>query len=206
MADPTKTLFIVDDDEAIRTSLTRSLGMRGYQVESYASACDFLATYDGSNPGCLILDQGMPGMTGLELQAHLTRLGQDIPIIFITGHGGVPESVQAMKGGAVDFLEKPFPQSVLLERIEAALAQLTNNLANAAKTADLRQKFDRLTARELELVDHILANPSQISSKEIGRTLGISPRTVDHHRARILEKLQVRSVAEMIDLAARGGR
>lgn len=199
------TVFIVDDDDAIRSSLSRSLAKRGYEVESFASAAAFLDSYDGSHPGCLILDQGMPDMTGLELQADLNSKGYAIPIIFITGHGGVPESVQAMKGGALDFLEKPFHQATLIERIEAAFEKMAEALKAEAKTRQYRERFSRLTAREHEIVEHVLANPAAISSKEIGRHLDISPRTVDHHRARILEKLEVRSVAEMIDLAVRAG-
>lgn len=194
-------VFVVDDDQDIRTSLSRALRMRGLRVEAYASAQAFLDAYDESRAGCLILDYGMPGMSGLELQAHVNRKGYPLAIIFITGHGGVPESVQAMKGGAVDFLEKPFRQSVLAERIRTACEMALEMVEAAGRERAVAARFGRLTAREREIVDRVLEHPGVVSSKEIGRLLGISPRTVDHHRARILEKLEIRSVAELVDLA-----
>ena len=201
MIDGEAVIFVVDDDQDIRTSLSRSLSIRGFTVRAYDSAQAFLNAYDDTVIGCLVLDYGMPGMSGLELQAHIIRQGYPLPIIFITGHGGVPESVQAMKGGAVDFLEKPFRQSVLVERIETA-CKLAREMARAmGRERDVALRFERLTAREQEIVDFILAHPGEVTSKEIGRILGISPRTVDHHRARILEKLEVRSVVELVDLA-----
>lgn len=196
-------VFIVDDDPDIRSSLSRALRLRGHMVESFDSADAFLAHYDEGMWGCLILDQGLPGMTGLELQRHMNERGSLLPIIFITGHGGVPESVQAIKGGAVDFLEKPFRQTDLIDRINAALDAARIELRSADRKRVTLARFDRLTPREREIVDHMLSNPSEVSSKGIARALDISPRTVDHHRARILEKLQVSSVAELIDLARR---
>ncbi len=195
------TVFVVDDDEDIRSSLTRALGMRGYRVEAHPSAAAFLAAWDGAAPGCLVLDYGLPGMNGLELQRHLIEIGRQIPIIFITGHGGVPESVQAIRAGAIDFLEKPFPQTALIERIEAAFDQSRSQMDAAAQSQQQKALFDRLTAREAEIVAHIVANPAATSSKDIAAWLGISPRTVDHHRARILEKLGIRSLAELIAMA-----
>ena len=192
------TVFVVDDDHDIRTALSRSLRKRGYQVESHDCAESFLQGYDGRRAGCLVLDYGMPGMTGLELQAHLAGMDCPLAVIFITGHGGVPESVQAIKQGAIDFLEKPFRQAVLLERIEAGFDLIRQKLQACRKERQAAALFDRLTAREREIVDRMVENPSAISSKEIGARLGISPRTVDHHRARILEKLQMKSVAEVI--------
>lgn len=204
-------VYVVDDDPAIRISLSRALRLRGFEVGTFASGADFLARQGADDPGdvrpaCLVLDHGMPGMTGLELQRHLNEAGNGIPIVFITGHGGVPESVQAMKGGAVDFLEKPFRQADLIARIDAALDLARARLDAAEAARGLRARFDRLTPREAEIVDHILARPAEVSSKDIGRHLEISPRTVDHHRARILEKLGVTSVIEMVDMARRAGR
>ncbi|WP_109468451.1 response regulator transcription factor [Albibacillus kandeliae] len=201
MSETETVVFVVDDDQDIRVSLSRALRMRGYTVEAYDSAQAFLEAYDESRIGCLVLDYGLPGMSGLELQAHINRAGFPLPIIFITGHGGVPESVQAMKGGAVDFLEKPFRQSVLAERIETACRMAVEMTAAAGRRRDIDSRFDRLTAREREIVDFMVGHPGEVTSKEIGRTLDISPRTVDHHRARILEKLELRSVVELIDLA-----
>lgn len=195
------TVFLVDDDEDIRLSLSRALGKRGYVVEPHDSAQSFLDAYDDSRPGCLLLDYGMPGMNGLELQRRLNDDGHTIPVIFITGHGGVPESVQAIKGGAIDFLEKPFRQSDLIERIETAFAIARERLSSQVQSRQHEALFARLTAREAEIVARMLQRPAETSSKEIAAYLGISPRTVDHHRARILEKLNVRSVAELIALA-----
>lgn len=201
MTDAKLTVFVVDDDEDIRKSLSRSLEKRGYAVQTHATAQSFLDAYDPAQSGCLVLDYGMPGMNGLELQEHLTARKLSIPIIFITGHGGIPQSVQAIKGGALDFLEKPFRQAVLVERIEAAFKIALERDSAREQMQAKAARFDRLTAREQEIVDRILAEPSETSSKEIAGFLGISPRTVDHHRARILEKLGVKSVAEMISLA-----
>lgn len=194
------TVFVVDDDEDIRRSLTRSLEKRDYRVESFASAVEFLARHDPAQRGCIVLDYGMPGMNGLELQQELNARGTPLPIIFITGHGGIPESVQAIKAGAVDFLEKPFRQQVLIERIDAALQIETLRLTRADGDRGRRAKLLRLTPREREIVEHMRTRPSEIASKEIASRLGISPRTVDHHRARILEKMEVKSVAELIAL------
>jgi two-component system response regulator FixJ len=201
MTEDEPIVYVVDDDRDIRTSLSRALRMRDFTVETYDSAGAFLDAYDGTRTGCLILDYGMPGMSGLELQQHVNREGYPLAIIFVTGHGGVPESVQAMKGGAVDFLEKPFRQSILVERIGTARELAVRMKEAAGRERDIAARFDRLTAREREIVDRILQHPGEVSSKEIGRLLGISPRTVDHHRARILEKLEVRSVVELVDLA-----
>lgn len=193
------TVFLVDDDDSIRTSLARALDKRGYNVTTFASAEGFLEAYDPRLPGCLVLDYGMPGLNGLELQKRLTDDKVAIPIVFISGHGGIPESVQAIKAGAVDFLEKPFRQHTLVDCIEAAFATDIEARALNAETKSARERFARLTAREQEIAQFIIANSSNTSSKEIGRKLDISPRTVDHHRARILEKMEMNSVAQLID-------
>lgn len=199
-SDSDLTVFVVDDDHDIREALERSLGKRGFSVETYPSAAAFLAGYTPGRGGCLVLDYGMPGMNGLELQEHLSGADHPIPIIFITGHGGIPESVRAMKLGAIDFLEKPFRQVELIERIELAFEMAARQLADQRARAETLARLERLTAREREIVDWIVQNPSEASSKEIGRQLDISPRTVDHHRARIMEKLQIKSIAELISL------
>ncbi|MEP5151470.1 response regulator [Planktotalea sp.] len=195
------TVFLVDDDDRIRVSLARALDKRGFRVESFPSAEAFLESFDDTLPGCLVLDYGMPGLNGLDLQKHLAQAELSIPIIFISGQGGVPESVQAMKAGAVDFLEKPFRQAELVACIEMAFERdaETRSAQETMKTA--RNKFESLTAREREVALFMIEHPSTTSSKEVGRQLDISPRTVDHHRARILEKMSIGSVAELIDLS-----
>lgn len=194
------TVFLVDDDERIRASLSRALNKRGFLVQNFPSAEVFLETYNASQPGCLVLDYGMPGLNGLELQKHLADANILIPIIFISGQGGVPESVQAMKAGAVDFLEKPFRQSELIACICTGFAKDREIRDAEENSKTIQTRFNRLTAREKEVALFMIAHPSTTSSKEVGRQLNISPRTVDHHRARILEKMSIGSVAELIDL------
>lgn len=201
MSAPEGQIFIVDDDEDIRVSLARALTTRGFEVRSFASAQAFIDAYDSDEGGCLILDYGMPEMSGLELQELLVSKGYDIPIIFITGHGGVSESVQAMKLGAVDFLEKPFRQETLVESIHAALEADKAKQARRARTREAKRRFATLTDREKEIAQLLVSDTSSTSSKQVARTLDISPRTVDHHRARILDKMQVSSVAQLIDLS-----
>ena len=198
---PNSRVFLVDDDDRIRTSLARALRKRGFEVVTFASAEAFLADYDASQPGCLVLDYGMPGLNGLELQQHLSDQSIAIPIIFISGHGGVPETVQAMKGGAVDFLEKPFRQPTLVACIEEAFANDLKARDALRSTQTAQGRYASLTAREREIARLMIAQPANTSSKDIGRQLKISPRTVDHHRARILEKMGIKSVAELIELA-----
>lgn len=193
-------VFIVDDDDVIRSSLSRALGMRGFATRTFGSAEGFLEAYDGQQAGCLILDYGMPEMSGLELQDVLVDRGYSIPTIFITGHGGVPESVRAMKRGAMDFLEKPFRQEVLVDRIKEAIQTDLSNRQDGDKVRSIRARLDGLTEREKEITELLVTNPSSTSSKQVARQLDISPRTVDHHRARILEKMQVSSVVELVDL------
>lgn len=194
-------VFIVDDDEAIRTSLSRALGKRGFTTQVFASAEAFLASYDSQQAGCLVLDYGMPEMSGLDLQDILVSRGSLIPIIFITGHGGVPESVQAMRKGAIDFLEKPFRQETLVEQINAAFEANRRTRRNDQKRQHAMEKFATLTEREKEITQFFVSNSGTTSSKDVARLMDISPRTVDHHRARILEKMKVKSVVELVDLS-----
>lgn len=198
-------VFLVDDDADIRGSLSRALGLRGYSVKPYASAREFLETYDTRLSGCLILDYGMPEMNGLQLQKHLRDTGTRLPIIFITGHGGIPESVEAMKMGAIDFLEKPFKQSVLIERIDAALITDAQRRAATLQNSEVLSRYQSLTDREREIAVILTTSPGHNSSKEIARRLGISPRTVDHHRARILDKMDVGTVAELVETSLKAG-
>lgn len=195
------TVFLVDDEEEVRTTLSRALKKRGFTVVAFDSAKQFLDAYDHSKRGCVVLDYGLPEMNGLELQTVMNDAQLSIPIIFISGHGGIPETVQAMKAGAVDFLEKPFRQNQLVACIEAAFERdlLTHQKVSEEQSAKLR--FERLTSREREIAVFMMQHPSNTASKEIGRALDISPRTVDHHRARILEKLEIGSVIELVELS-----
>lgn len=194
-------VFLVDDEEEVRATLSRALIKRGFVVEAFESAKAFLETYNPDQPGCLVLDYGMPEINGLELQMLMNENNIGIPIIFISGHGGIPESVQAMKAGAIDFLEKPFRQNELVDCIQTAFEKDLANRRQESEQNDVLTKFERLTSREQEVAVFMMENPSNTASKEIGRALDISPRTVDHHRARILEKLEIGSVIELVELS-----
>lgn len=195
------TVYLVDDDHAVRTSLSRALHKRGFRLQTFESAKQFLDAYDPTHRGCLVLDYGLPEMDGLKLQEVLADRNINVPIIFISGHGGVPETVKAMKAGAIDFLEKPFRQGVLVDCINTAFAADAQRRAIERDRNSALSRFAKLTLREKEVASFMIANPSSTASKEIGRELNISPRTVDHHRARILEKMEIGSVAELIDLS-----
>ena len=198
------SVFLVDDDPVILKVLPRALRRRGFQVQAFSSATDFLHVYSGA-PGCLVLDLSMPNMTGLELQQELIHRKFSIPIIFITGHGGIRQSVKALKLGAIDFLEKPFKPEVLLKRIKEAFVVEQENRARLHKTDEIQSRFARLTPREAEVFRLLIANEEHTSSKLIARELGISHRTVDQHRARILQKTKTKSIAELLLLARKSG-
>ena len=190
-------VFLVDDDPAILKALPRALRRHGLEVQAFSSAVDFLHSY-ANTPGCLVLDLNMPEMTGLELQDELSSKNFNIPIIFITGHGGVRQSVQALKAGAIDFLEKPFSSKTLLQRIDKALLEDSKIRSRTQRYDDIRSLFARLTEREYD-VYRLLAESDNIpSNKVIALTLGISHRTVEHHRSRVLWKNRTKSVAELL--------
>ena len=193
-------VYIVDDDEDVRVALSRSLSKRGLRVEHFADAQTFLNQVHEDAKGCLILDYGMPGMDGLELQEHLNRRESTIPVIFISGHGGIPESVRATKAGAIDFLEKPFDLQVLIERIQAAFEIGARLRAEKSRRQMLADKRRLLTDREEQVLQHILTHPARTSSKEIATALGISPRTVEIHRGRIQQKVGVKTTIELYEL------
>lgn len=198
-----QTIFLVDDDEAIRRSLGYALKKRGFTVEAYESGEAFLDGYRTEKPGCLLLDLSMPGMNGIELQNHLIERKVGLPIIFITGHGSIPQSVHALKAGAVDFLEKPFRQEILLERIEAAFAADRSRQEAVLEHDSIVERINRLTVREKEIMWLLVSRPAHHSSKEIARELNISNRTVDHHRARVMEKMEARSLPELVAILTR---
>ncbi len=199
------TVFLVDDDPVVRKALPRGLQKRGFEVEAFDSAQSFLEAYTPERPGCLVLDLSMPEMDGLELQRELITRGITIPIIFITGHGGVPESVQAMRAGAIDFLEKPFLPDVLAMRVEEAFSKDVQTRHEFKSLADIRERFERLTDREKEVCQLLLDSEANLSSKEIARALDISHRTVEQHRSRVLEKTQAKSTSDLLSLATRIG-
>ena len=193
-----QTVFVVDDDHAACDALARSLTARGYQVEHFYSARTFLDAFGKGRPGCLVLDYGMPDMNGLELQSHLADVGAKLPIIFVTGHGGIPESVLATKAGALDFLEKPYVPATLQKLVDQALAEDEKHRSESAANDGALERLGALTPRETEIFRMMLARPGQCSSKALARILGGSPRTIDIHRKRILDKTECRSVAELV--------
>lgn len=194
------TVFIVDDDASVRDSLEYLLRSVGLGAKKFASATEFLDAYDPASPGCLVLDIRMPGMSGLELQEELVERGSVLPIIFITAHGDVPMAVQAVKTGAVDFLVKPFRDQELLDRVQQAIqddANVRGQLENRAAIADC---IASLTPREREVMDLVVDGKA---NKVIAVDLGISQRTVEIHRARVMEKIKVASVAQLVQMVIR---
>lgn len=191
-------VYVVDDDEAVRDSLKWLLEANHYQVVSFARAEDFLAQYDASRTACLILDVRMPGMSGLELQEQLVARGANLPILFITGHGDVPMAVATMKKGAVDFIEKPFNEAALRASVERMLAAAETEADTRRRDRERDDLLARLTARERQVLDCIVAGRL---NKQIADDLGISIKTVEAHRANIMDKLNAGTVADLLRLA-----
>jgi len=197
-----QTVFVVDDDAAVRDSIAELVESVGLQAEGYASASAFLEAFQPERPGCLVLDVRMADMSGLVLQQRLNALGLGIPVIVLTGHGDVPMAVQAMKAGAIDFLQKPYREQGLLDSINAALSM---DIA-ARRSSATANNFDRcvaaLTEREREVLDHVLAGRT---SKETAKALAISPRTAEAHRRNLLRKFGVGSAKELMGMSASSG-
>ena len=193
-----RSVYVVDDDDTVREAVTLLLRLEGYDVQAFSSGDTLLVALDDLPPGCVVLDIKMPGMDGPLVQAELGRLRPDLTVIMITGDGDVPLAVRAMKAGAADFLEKPFRPENLLRSVELAMASLHATPPEVCKTGQLAT----LTAREREVLDHLIEGET---SKEIARAFGGSPRTVEIHRARIMEKLGARNVAEAVRIALRAG-
>jgi two-component system response regulator FixJ len=191
------TVFVVDDDEAVRGGLQQLLQTIGLNVRTYASADEFLASYRPGQPGCLVLDIRMPGMGGLDLQGQLAKQGIQLPIIFLTGHGDVPAAVRALKAGAMDFLEKPFNSQVLLDLIQQAIRRDADARTRVAEESKVTRRLTTLTAREREVLDMMTGGKA---NKVIAMELGISERTVEFHRGKIMKKMQARSLAELINM------
>jgi FixJ family two-component response regulator len=192
---PIPTVFIVDDDFAARSSLRMLLKSLGFVTLAYDCAAAFLEAYDASQPGCLLLDVRMPGMSGLELQQRLSLEGKSIPVIFITGHGDVPMAVEAMQRGAMDFLQKPFEDHELLVRVQRALARDKDNRARLKGLDDAQERLISLTPREREVLDLVVGGTP---NKVMAFRLGISQRTVEIHRARVMEKMCAGSLAQLV--------
>jgi FixJ family two-component response regulator len=196
------TVFIVDDDEGVLKALSRLLRVNGYDVRSHSSPRDFLAAHDSTVPGCAVLDVSMPDLDGLELQQALTAEGSHRPVIFITGKGDIPTSVRAMKAGAIDFLTKPVSDQVLLEAIARATEQDVKSRQNHAELASIRARIGSLTPREREVLTHVVAGRL---NKQIAGDLGTAEKTIKVHRSRMMEKLEVRTVADLVRMAEKAG-
>ncbi len=197
-----RCVYVVDDDEAVRHSASVLLDSEGYVAESFASASKFLELAPTLPAGCLIVDIRMPGMDGLELRERLTEAGLDFPMIVITGHGDVPLAVKAMKAGAVDFIEKPFSTVAILDSVKAAFARLDLASRHDLRLSAAAGRLALLSPREREVLDGLLAG---LPNKSIAYDLAISPRTVEIHRARVMDKMGARSLSELVRLALAAG-
>jgi FixJ family two-component response regulator len=195
MKERSPVVFVVDDDEAVRSSLRLLLKSVGLVPNALGSAREFLDKYDPAQPGCLVLDVRMPEMSGLELQEQLNRMGAVIPVIFITGHGDVPMAVEAMQAGAFDFLQKPFRDQDLIDRIQRALDKDRGNRALLKERSVIRAHLDSLTPREREVLTMVTSGkPNKVMASD----LGVSQRTVEIHRARVMEKMGASSLAQLV--------
>lgn len=198
MQEPAPTIYVVDDDEGVRNSLRFLLKSVGLTARTLSSAREFLETYRPRQPGCVVLDVRMPGMSGLELQQQLNLRGAIIPVIFITGHGDIPMAVEAMQHGAFDFLQKPFRDQDLIDRIQRALERDARNRAALAQHDRIRERFTTLTPREREVLALMTrGQPNKVMAAE----LGVSQRTVEIHRARVMEKTGAASLAQLVRMA-----
>jgi len=203
MKEKPSSVFVVDDDDAVRTSLKLLLKSVGQPAEAYASAQEFLDAFDPDRPGCLVLDIRMPGMSGLELQAKLNEMHAMTPIVFITGHGDVPMAVEAMQNGAVDFIQKPFRDQDLLDRINQAIEKDKENRAGLLARDEIRRRIGTLTPREREVLDLVTQGKA---NKVVAGDLNVSQRTVEIHRARVMEKMGASSLAHLVRMVLEADR
>lgn len=190
-------VYLVDDDDAMRNALSLLMSTVGYAAVAYSRPLEFLEKLDPDAAGCVVLDVRMPEASGLEVQQRLNRMGTMLPIILITGHGDVPMAVQAMKDGAFDFLQKPFRDQDLLDRVNAALEHDANNRRTVEQRADLRRRVETLTPREHEVMALVVDGRA---NKVIAIDFGLSERTVEIHRAKVMEKMGARSVAHLVKM------
>jgi FixJ family two-component response regulator len=192
------TIHVVDDDVSFRRAVTRLLRAAKYEVRSYASAAEFMSTDASPSPGCILLDLKMPGASGFDVQQSLAKTEERLPIIFLTGHGDIPASVRAMKAGAVDFLTKPVQRDALLRAVESALERNATERKSREILRELRKRYETLTTREREVLAQVIGGKL---NKQIGFDLGTTERTIKAHRASIMDKLGVQSVAELTRMA-----
>ncbi len=198
---PSPTVFLVDDDPSVRRGLARLIKSAGYQVQSFASAHEFLGTSPyAAGPACLVLDVRMPGLSGIDLQRELQITNLILPIVFITGHGDIPMTVKAMKAGAVDFLSKPVQDTDLLRAIEQALSRARQEGDERKERQQIQKRIDTLTPREREVMKLVVKG---WLNKQIAFELGIVEKTIKVHRARVMQKMQVDSVADLVRIAER---
>ncbi|MEL7541929.1 MAG: response regulator [Pseudomonadota bacterium] len=197
-----RTVFLVDDDEAIRHSASFMLRHAGFMVKTYPDGISFLEQIKGDQEGCILLDVRMPGMDGLAVQNALNQRGINLPVIILTGHGDVPVAVEAMKGGALEFLEKPYEKQALVGAIENAFSSLDSQTADDKRSREAQAKLTSLTPREMEVLECLVDGQT---NKGIAQTLSISPRTVEIHRAHMMEKLQADSLSNALRLAFLAG-
>jgi FixJ family two-component response regulator len=202
MSHATPIVFVVDDDVSVRESLELLIHCEGWQPETFGSAQEFLARPRGLVPSCLVLDVSLPDLSGLDLQKHVAVERPDMPIIFITGYGDVPMTVQAMKAGAVEFLTKPFSDDVLLSAIRQAIERSETALGHEAEMRTLRDRHASLSGREREVMALVVAG---LLNKQVGSDLGISEITVKAHRGRMMQKMKADSLANLVNMAARLG-
>jgi len=202
MTDTDPIVFIVDDDDSVRKALSRLINSVGLNVETFASADDFLKRESHNGPACLVLDIRMPGLSGLDLQDELVAAGRTLPIIFVSGHGNIPLSVRAMKAGAVDFIEKPFEDQSLLDAINHSLKKDRQAKLEQAESREIQRRVDSLTPREREVFAHVVSGKL---NKQIAFKLGTSERTIKAHRARVMKKMQANTLTDLIRLAEKVG-
>jgi len=200
MTEDTAIVYVVDDDDAIRDSLQFLLRSVGLASETYESALAFLDSFDPARHACVVADIRMPGMSGLELQQELNARHLELPIIFITGHGDVPMAVSAMKSGAADFIQKPFRDQELLDRIHKALQSDKERSISRQEELRIRERLSTLTARETEVMEKVVQG---CANKVIALDLGVSQRTVELHRARVMHKMGVRALADLVRLVGK---